>query len=1096
MILKAYTHNHHGTVRLRTASPFDMPEICFDVFNEQAEHNRPVIEARRQRTVADCDALVLAGSAIPQSLKDERKQAEEDWAENKRQLADSRRDLAALVDAVSFMRQVNARNPKQFVREIQPGKDKPDNSAVMEEWIKTQAWGHHCSCTCRIGSDAWKADTGKLADQGAVLDSRFRVHGVKGLRIVDASVFPKIPGYFILAPIFMVSEKAADTLLEDSRSQVYPAPFEADEAAAIRERRRKAGQPDEPKPDPARLPARTVGLALSGGGIRSSTFALGVLQTLAARNRLRDVDILSTVSGGGFAGSFLGRLFTRETVKLASDPCERVQETLKNTWSAPMEWLRTHANYIFATGATDLRLNLAVLWRNIAAVYLVIGALLFTLFGLLAWLPDAAVTLSHRLGVFQLPTLLAPHFAPPVVRGIMLSPWWWLPLLALGLGVLPATFGYWLAPKGGSYRAYPFFSLLAWLVLLTGSLLALKLPHGTLGASVVALVLVLAWVWQEVARWGAIAGRETEAERRKVGTIVRNRIIRSLGEVMFIFFGLAAWVVLDTFAVLFAQKGPVGALAAATAALTPLLPVLQKIAMSVKQELSPGGKQGFSLQRLAAALGIPLAIFLLFVIDVHAHRLFMAYPGWGWGVFVIGLTGAFSVAIGRAFDFLNLSSLQATYASRIMRTFQGASNEERVYVSASSDGHDVGVTHPKDDIPWHEYHPERQGGPLHFINVCVNETVDAASERDIRERKGLPMCVTPHGVSVGRRYFARWSKPDSLPCWQKLRRWLAGVDGDDAKPFLPWSGKEPGKGTVLTALQALPVSSDPHDFHVLATKESKSAEVESLTLGEWTGISGAAFSTGIGRDTRLSLSLFFGLTNVRLGYWWDSGIRNEERPGRYPQSLWRRLKRLPVTIFRAQSMLLAEWRARFHGPSRWFWYLSDGGHFEVTGLYEMLRRRLQFMIVSDAGEDPNYQWNDVSLLTQQVREDFGAEIVWVDPQAANGGARLPAWAAFPGVPAWIQGWLDPDRLGKLNDIQREGKYHAALARVTYAKSDDVSWILLIKPSLSDGLTQDIINYGKLNSSFPQQPTFDQIFDDIQWESYRALGQQIAGQVLR
>ena len=167
---------------------------------------------------------------------------------------------------------------------------------------------------------------------------------------------------------------------------------------------------------------------------------------------------------------------------------------------------------------------------------------------------------------------------------------------------------------------------------------------------------------------------------------------------------------LDTFAVLFAHKGPVAGLSAATAALAPLLPVLQKIAMNVKQELSPGGKQGFSLQRLAAALGLPLAISLLFVIDVHAHRLFIAYPGWGWGLFVIGLTGAFSLAIGRAFDFLNLSSLQATYASRLMRTFLGASNEERVYASTSTDGHDVGVTHPKDDIAWHEYHPERQGG--------------------------------------------------------------------------------------------------------------------------------------------------------------------------------------------------------------------------------------------------------------------------------------------------------------------------------------------------------------------------------------------------
>jgi hypothetical protein len=60
----------------------------------------------------------------------------------------------------------------------------------------------------------------------------------------------------------------------------------------------------------------------------------------------------------------------------------------------------------------------------------------------------------------------------------------------------------------------------------------------------------------------------------------------------------------------------------------------------------------------------------------------------------------------------------------------------------------------------------------------------------------------------------------------------------------------------------------------------------------------------------------------------------------------------------------------------------------------------------------------------------------------------------------------------------------------------VSWILILKPSLSPGLTQDILNYAATNPKFPQDPTFDQVFDDIQWESYRALGQQIGNQVLR
>jgi choline dehydrogenase-like flavoprotein len=167
VILKAYTQNNAGTVKLRTANPFDMPEICFHSFEE---------------TPGD------------------------GW----------QKDLAALVDAVRFVRNVNAKNPRQFIHEIQPGKDIADGSPEMEHWIKTQAWGHHACGTCRIGSDPWRADTQALIDNHAVLDSRFRVHGVKGLRIVDASVFPKIPGYFILAPIFMIAEKAADVLIADS----------------------------------------------------------------------------------------------------------------------------------------------------------------------------------------------------------------------------------------------------------------------------------------------------------------------------------------------------------------------------------------------------------------------------------------------------------------------------------------------------------------------------------------------------------------------------------------------------------------------------------------------------------------------------------------------------------------------------------------------------------------------------------------------------------------------------------------------------------------------------------------------------------------
>src|SRR6185369_16705560 len=260
------------------------------------------------------------------------------------------------------------------------------------------------------------------------------------------------------------------------------------------------------------------------------------------------------------------------------------------------------------------------------------------------------------------------------------------------------------------------------------------------------------------------------------------------------------------------------------------------------------------------------------------------------------------------------------------------------------------------------------------------------------------------------------------------------------------------------------------------------------SLATWTSISGAAFTTGTGRGTTLPLALFMGLTNIRLGYWWDSGILRSERPGRYPLPLWRKLKRLPAQVFGMQSMLFAEWWGLFRGPGEWFWYLSDGGHFEVTGLYELLRRRVPFVILSDGGEDPDYTFGDLAQLTQQVRLDFGADIEWCKSEPG----RLPY-----DLPDWIQNWIrDPSAIGPITGIQRSGSYPAAFARVRYAKGSDVCWILMIKPSLGHGLSQDISNHAASSEAFPQDSTFDQVFDDKQWESYRALGQQIGLRVLQ
>lgn len=152
-VLKAYTQNHAGRVTLQSNDPRKWPMIDFHYFTEG---NDPKGE-----------------------------------------------DLDAVVAGVGFVREMNRYVGKHT--EMVPGPDLTGDK--LKQFIQDEAWGHHASCTCKIGADD---------DPMAVLDSRFRVRGVQGLRVVDASVFPKIPGYFIVSAIYMISEKAADVIIEDA----------------------------------------------------------------------------------------------------------------------------------------------------------------------------------------------------------------------------------------------------------------------------------------------------------------------------------------------------------------------------------------------------------------------------------------------------------------------------------------------------------------------------------------------------------------------------------------------------------------------------------------------------------------------------------------------------------------------------------------------------------------------------------------------------------------------------------------------------------------------------------------------------------------
>lgn len=156
-ILKAHTVNRSGTVRLRSPDPRDPPEILFRYFEEGDDR---------------------AGT-----------------------------DLAAVVEGIHLVRRITGplRDAGLIAAEEIPGPT-VETDADLARFVRETAWGHHASCSCPIGPRA----------AGGVLDSAFRVHGVQGLRVVDASAFPRIPGFFIASAIYMIAEKAADAIIADA----------------------------------------------------------------------------------------------------------------------------------------------------------------------------------------------------------------------------------------------------------------------------------------------------------------------------------------------------------------------------------------------------------------------------------------------------------------------------------------------------------------------------------------------------------------------------------------------------------------------------------------------------------------------------------------------------------------------------------------------------------------------------------------------------------------------------------------------------------------------------------------------------------------
>ncbi|MBI3414495.1 MAG: hypothetical protein HY043_04105 [Verrucomicrobia bacterium] len=858
-----------------------------------------------------------------------------------------------------------------------------------------------------------------------------------------------------------------------SWARAYPLPLREREAAELTHRRRQVPETLRQKLDidpeaasDANLMGTKeddrVGVALSGGGIRSATFCLGVFQALAGREAIGKIDYLSTVSGGGYFGGFLGRLFTRwwindepppteENPDRESKPAEsqttaapaaasnpllrhdeelaklppslpRVHQILQNPRSIVVRWLRDNGRYLSPNGAGDLWLALAAVLRNWVALQMVMALFILMLFLfanlLRAYLWDFHAGASQLV---ELKLLLA------TAKKIWWSPYMWLPLVTFAVLGVPVGWAFWIT-QSGRKRFTGSTPHLPWITTLLVAVVALLAPARIPGLAgyepfgwglgVEALLSLGVWLWVKFrfrSDTVTTAAARVMLSRKALSGWLAGALWLSL---VLLAFGFVDSLGQSSYAVLQYDGFSKHYFAFFTAAtgLTGLVAIVQKLAPLLAKG-SDTGKFKLPLNAIANVAAFVVVTLMLISIATLAHAI-----TWGWelpglknpprealmekalkenlpadaekeinpGKWIVsqftdtntvalsrerhvtvqpsepdggpkpelgdGMNFALTLyaflvalslswAFGRTIKFLNLSSQQSFYGARLIRAYLGASNSRRWKGS----GQKITSNVDADDLAHDQYRPHDYGGPFHLINVTLNETVSGKSQVEYLDRKGLSLAVSPSGISAGINDHAFWGGEPATRAVQA----------------------QPRRNEMVT-----PQGFREGKFHALAASP-KPHPVEPLDLGQWIAISGAAFTTGLGAGTSRAKSLLLGMANIRLGYWWFCGVSPMERrrveTGIKP-NFANRLEEYLCWAFPVQSHLLDEFLARFHGPSRLRWYLSDGGHFENTAAYELIRRRVPFIIISDNGQDEDYKFEDLANLTRKARTDFGADI--------------------------------------------------------------------------------------------------------------------------
>ncbi len=795
-------------------------------------------------------------------------------------------------------------------------------------------------------------------------------------------------------------------------------------------------------------PPRTA-LCLSGGGIRSATFGLGILQGLAKKRLLEKFDYLSTVSGGGYVGGWLSGWIKQEPEggkRVFEQLSEGPKLKLNPEWN-PIRHLRAYSNYLtprlglfsadtwtlFATFLRNIILNWIVLlsWLTI----LLIVPRLFV-FAVLAR-PGEATLLALIVGAI-LSLAAATAYAAVDLPSIGNARWaqkrflagWLVPMMAGSA----FYFAWWAGYRNTSGTAVPFMSSLKGLFHVQGYVALASAAGCVVGAVVVA--------WRNPVRLRKLFAKG--GLLRMTGIIVMT---------VFLTGGLSGffawWIASGVF------PDPARSSRNFTCFAVPLLLALFFLANAIFNGLTSWWASDQDREwwgRAAAWLCVGIAGWsllngLVLWVPAFVARIDVAEV-WKW------LLAAFGGAVGLVAAILgfgkNSTPLQKGKTSMIPRTRLLAAVSLAFFVLVSC------VVSLFLDTP---------GGQLKHPDYLWDPYI----RKKFLELLGIIGLLAALGIAMG--FFVNVNKFSLHALYRnRLIRAFLGASRINRKPHW-FTGFDPEDNFKVAHLRP------GRPFHVINValnlvkgdklgwqeRMAASLTVSRLHCGSWSlgyrpsirygngisigtalAVSGAAANPNQGYNTSSLVSFLMTFFNLRLGWWLGN-------PGLKGRDTWKRAGPIHGTI-----ALFSEALGNTTESYRYV-NLSDGGHFENLGLYEMVLRRCRHIVVVDAGCDASYLFEDLGNAIRKIRIDFGIPIDIKTMSLREGGTRPSNFA------------MGTIRYSAIDGPGTDGK------------------LLYIKPILCGDEPADVANYAAAHPDFPHETTADQWFSESQMESYRALG---------